>query len=330
MKAFGYQQAHNLNDFCIEEIDLPTPDLQEFDVLVKMQAIALNPVDYKIRQSKSTDTDTPLILGWDASGIVEKLGSQVTDFNVGDGVFYAGDLTRSGSYAELQAIDSRLIAIKPKSLSPIEAAALPLTSITAWEGLFERGIEFSASTNVLIIGGAGGVGTMATQLIKAKTDATVIATASRPDTSEWCKKFGADHIINHHQDLAKQLKGVDIASVDVVFCTTNSEQHLANLADIITPFGHAIFIQDTGSLDVTGFKLKSIITHWEFMFTKSMFGHNMQSQGNLLAEVAQLADANKIKTTLNVNLGKISADTLKQGHSLLESGKSIGKIALEF
>lgn len=330
MKAYAYQNGHELDAFAIEVLEVPMPEIGEFDVLVKLQAVGLNPVDYKIRQTRSAENNVPVILGWDGSGSIERVGAQVTGFEIGGEVFYAGDITRAGSYAEYQAIDSRIIALKPKHISHVEAAALPLTSLTAWEGILERNINYTADTYVLIIGGAGGVGSMAIQLVKATTDAIVIATASRPDTIEWCQNLGADHVINHHQDLAAQLKDIGIDAVDVVFCTTNSERHIDKLAEIITPFGHVTFIQDNGALDITSFKFKSITTHWEFMFSKTMFGHNLQSQGDILAKVAQLVDAKKIKSTLNNDLGEISPDSIKRGHSLLESGKCIGKIALEF
>ena len=330
MKAYAYHQGHELNAFAIEAMDVPTPKIGEFDVLVRLKAIGLNPVDYKIRQTRSSETDAPVILGWDASGVIEQVGAKVSGFKIGDEVFYAGDITRASSYAEYQAIDSRIIALKPNNISHVEAAALPLTALTVWEGILDRNIHYTKDSNVLIIGGAGGVGSMAIQLVKATTDATVITTASRPDTIEWCKSLGADHVINHHEDLAAQLKTIGIDSVDVVFCTTNSEQHIDHLAEIVTPFGDVTFIQDAGSLDITSFKFKSINTHWEFMFSKSMFGHNLQSQGDILAKVAALIEAQKIKSTLNNDLGKVSADSIKQGHSLLESGKCIGKIALEF
>lgn len=330
MKAYAYHNGHELDAFAIEAMEVPMPEIGEFDVLVKLHAIGLNPVDYKIRQSKSGENNVPVILGWDASGSIEKMGAQVANFKIGDEVFYAGDITRAGSYAEYQAIDSRIIALKPKHISHVEAAALPLTSLTAWEGILDHNINYTSDTHVLIIGGAGGVGSMAIQLIKATTDAIVIATASRSDTIEWCQNLGADHVINHHQDMAAQLKDIGIDAVNVVFCTTNSDRHIHNLAEIITPFGHVTFIQDNGALDITSFKLKSITTHWEFMFAKSMFGHNLQSQGDILAKVAELVDAKKIKSTLNNDLGKISPDSIRQGHNLLESGKCIGKIALEF
>ena len=330
MKAYAYHQGHELDAFAIEAMDVPMPKIGEFDVLVRLKAIGLNPVDYKIRQTRSSENDAPVILGWDASGIIEQLGTGVTNFKIGDEVFYAGDITRAGAYAECQAIDSRIIAIKPSHVSHIEAAALPLTSLTAWEGILARNITYTKDSVVLIIGGAGGVGSMAIQLVKATTDATVITTASRPETIKWCQNLGADQVINHHEDLAEQLKKIGIDSVDVVFCTTNSEQHIDKLAEIIAPFGDVTFIQDNGTLDISSFKFKSINTHWEFMFCKSMFGHDLQSQGDILAKIAQLIDTKKLKSTLNYDLGTVSAETIKQGHNLLESGKCIGKIALEF
>lgn len=220
MKALAYRTAHALADFAIEEVDLPLPELKEGDVLVRVRAFSVNPVDTKVRASRSAaEGSRGVVLGWDGAGVIEKVGSAVAGFKPGDEVFYAGALMRDGSNAEYQAVDHRIVAPKPANLGFAEAAALPLTSLTAWEAMLEGGIEFTPQTKVLVIGGAGGVGSMAIQILKAATPARVFATASRPETMAWCERLGADHILNHHNDLSDELAryGVEPGTLDVVF-----------------------------------------------------------------------------------------------------------------
>ena len=327
MKAYTYKKAHSIKDFSIEESTLQAPDLNPMDVLVRVKALSFNPVDTKIRQSRSSSARGPEVLGWDASGVIEKAGSAVQGFSKGDEVYYAGDLTRPGSYAELQAVDYRLIGNKPASLSFTEAAALPLTSITAWEALFERGFEYSRDTKVLIIGGAGGVGSMATQLLKANTEATVIVTASRPETKEWCLKMGADHVIG--RDIQEELKKIGMEQIDIVFGTTHTAEYLDVIRDILRPFGSLVLIDDPEKLDIVSFKVKALSVHWEFMFAKSMFGYKPGLQGQFFNKLADLVDQNKIQSTLNLTLPP-SVESIQKAHELLESGSSIGKIVMEW
>ncbi|QEN08239.1 zinc-binding alcohol dehydrogenase family protein [Oceanispirochaeta crateris] len=326
MKTYGYMRAHDIQNFSIEEMNIKTAEPGSLDVIVRVKAISFNPVDTKIREVRSSEDEQPQILGWDASGIIEELGSEVTSFSKGDEVFYAGDLTRPGSYSELQAVDYRLIAKKPVSISHNEAAALPLTSITAWEALFERGFEYTAETKVLIIGGAGGVGSMATQLLKALTPATVIVTASREETQDWCGSMGADYVIG--RDIEKDLieKGID--QVDIVFSTTHTDQYLDVIQSILRPFGSLVLIDDPEKLDIVSFKVKALSVHWELMFTKSMFGYHPEQQGQFFAKLATLVDQGKVKSTINMTLPN-SIDSIRKAHKLLESGKSIGKIVME-
>lgn len=326
MKAYSYKTPHQFSDFQIEVSELADPSLKPQDVLVRVKAVSFNPVDYKVRQGRKPAEGKSVILGWDAAGIVEKLGSEAKGFNVGDEVFYAGDLTRDGSYAELQAVDARLIAKKPKSLNFVKAAAVPLTALTAWEALLERSITYTSDTKVLIVGGAGGVGSMAIQLLKAKTPATVIATASRPETIEWCKRMGADHVIGRNIEADLLVLGID--NVDVIFGTTHTDEYIAIYQKILRPFGHLALIDDPKTLDIAPLKSKAINIHWELMFTKSLFDYCQASQGTILSDVAVLIDTGKIKTTLT-KVVPTNVDGIREAHQLLECGSAIGKIVME-
>ncbi len=329
MKALGYLKSHSLNEFQITEMNLPEPSLLENDVLVRIHATSVNPVDYKIRMNRSGVDGKHVILGWDASGVIEKLGSGVKNFKVGDEVFYAGDLFRDGTNAELQAVDSRVIALKPKNLSHQEAAAIPLTAITAYEALIsQKTTTLSEKSNVLIIGGAGGVGSIGIQLLKSLTKAKVFATASREESKSWCLEVGADQVLDHSKDLKEEMKRHDVNGFDLIFSTNQSDRYFGILPDLLKPFGHYCLIDDPATFDIKPFKSKSITTSWEFMFTKTMFKYDQESQGALLSHVAQLIEAGRIKTTLNTLMQGLTAENLKQAHTLLESGQSIGKIVL--
>ena len=329
MKALGYTKAHSLDQFNIQEVTLEKPVVLDGDLLVSIKAVSVNPVDTKIRQNRSATTSTPIVLGWDASGIVLETGKNVKGFNVGDEVFYAGELNRAGSNAELQAVDHRLVAKKPKNLTFAEAAAMPLTSVTAWEALIEnKSLDLNSRPTILIIGGAGGVGSMAIQILKAKSNAIVIATASREETINWCIELGADHVINHANDLKTELEKINIKEVDAVFSTTHTSNYLPKLNDIIRAFGNFILIDDPKDLNIAHFKQKSIKTSWEFMFSKSMFNYHPEEQGQVLNEIAHLVENNKMRTTLKQTLEGLNTANLKKAHEILESSKSFGKIVL--
>ena len=338
MKALAYRNAHALDAFSIAETEVPLPDIGPDDLLVRVRAISVNPVDYKIRSSRSWNEKEgrPVILGWDVAGTVDKVGGAVAGFQPGDEVYYAGALLRDGGNAEYQAVDHRIVALKPKNLGFPEAAALPLTMVTAWEALLERRmIEYTKESKVLVIGGAGGVGSAAIQLLKAKASIPaplVIATASRPETETWCKQMGADLVVNHRNPLTDELKtlGVVPGTLDVVFGTTQSAQYLKTIPDLLRPFGHFCLIDDPGSLDIVGFKRKSISVHWEWMFAKTLFGYRKESQGRILNEVTRLVEAGKVKTTANRVLRGFSASALKEAHTLLEAGTAVGKIVIDF
>lgn len=329
MKAIAYSTAHEISEFQLKETEVPRPTPGEYDILVRVHAISVNPVDFKIRQSRSNQ-ERPVVLGWDAAGEILEVGKQVQELKAGDRVFYAGDITRDGCYAEFQTVDARIAAKIPDNVTYTDAAALPLTALTAWEVFFEsmRVQDQPKRPVVLIVGGAGGVGSIAIQLLKKKTDAMVIATASRPETIQWCKDMGADHVLNH-KDLPEQLKAVGFDTVDCVFTTAGSEKMVSVIGEIVRPFGSWGLIDDPATLNIAPLKLKSISVHWELMFTKSLMGYDLESQGRILSEVAALFGQGLIRTTAKRHLKGLKPETLREAHELLESGASIGKIVIE-
>lgn len=312
------------------DVELPTPNAQGRDLLVKIDAISVNPIDTKIRQIFEPEPDTYKVLGWDAVGTVESVGADVSLFQSGDKVWYAGAINRSGSNAEYHLVDERIVAKMPRSLEPVEAAALPLTSITAWEMLFDRlGFTAESTGKLLIIGAAGGVGSIMIQLAKKLTQLTVIATASRPETKEWVHSLGADHVIDHRQSLSDELSSLDIKEVGYVVGLTHTGDHQEAIADIIAPQGKLGLIDDPASFDIRLFKRKCVSIHWELMFTRSLFEtEDMIEQHKLLTKVAKMVDEGSLRSTVSNRFGSINAENLMRAHALLESGKSVGKIVL--
>ena len=314
------------------ELDKPAPTGR--DLLVKIEAISVNPVDTKVRAPKDKVEETPRVLGWDAAGVVEAVGPDATLFKPGDPVYYAGSVTRQGANSEFHLVDERIVGAKPKSLDFTHAAALPLTTITAWEALFERlGVSPQGADegkSVLVIGGAGGVGSIGIQLAKKVAKLTVIATASRRESAKWATELGADHIVNHFDDIPKQLKAIGFENVDYVLIFNDTDKHFPAAAEVIKPQGSICsIVENSRPLEVELLKSKSAAFHWEFMFTRSMFGTpDMIEQHKLLSEVARLIDAGTLTTTLGRNLGKIDAANLREAHQLLEEGRSIGKLVL--
>ncbi|SFB32951.1 zinc-binding alcohol dehydrogenase family protein [Collimonas sp. OK607] len=320
------------------DIQLDKPSPQGRDLLVEIKAIAVNPVDVKVRAPKDTVEKTPRVLGWDAAGIVQAVGADVSRFKVGDRVFYAGDITRPGANSEFQLVDERIVGNMPQSLSFEQAAALPLTTITAWEALFDRLHISPASAaatisakSILIIGGAGGVGSIAIQLAVKVAGLKVIATASRPESEKWVRDLGAQHVINHYGDLAAQLKQQGFEHVDYVLILNDTDRHFPAAAAVIAPQGTiCTIVENDAPLDVSLLKSKSAGFIWEFMFTRSMFQTaDMQQQGNLLDQVARLIDNKIVVTTVNQVLSPINAANLRQAHATLETGRAIGKIVLK-
>ena len=339
MKAIGYSESLPIESpDALLDIELPQPIATGRDLLVKVDAIAVNPVDYKIRQNMVPTDEVYRVLGWDAVGEVVATGDAVTAFKPGDKVFYAGDLNRQGSNAEYQLVDERLVGHKPKSLSDEEAAALPLTAITAWELLFEHlaitqvspGTTEKSDEVILVVGAAGGVGSILLQLAATITGATTIATASRQRSQAWVKQLGADHVIDHSKPLQPQIEALGIGQVTHIASLNSTADYFENYTELLAPFGKIAMIDDPESLDVMKLKPKSQSLHIEFMFARSMFNAaDMQEQSHLLNRVADLIDQGYIKTTVGKKLGAINADNLKQAHQELESGRSIGKIVLQ-
>jgi NADPH:quinone reductase len=332
MKAIGYKQAGPITaPDALIEFELPTPQLNPRDLLVEVRGISVNPVDVKVREGMSPDEGTKII-GYDASGIVIKVGSEVSLFKVGDEVFYAGDITRPGTNSELHAVDERIVGKKPKSLSFAEAAAFPLTSITAWELLFDSlGLKEAEGKDesLLIIGGAGGVGSILIQLAKKLTNLTVIATASRPDTVEWVRKMGADHVINHHNSLVDQVKELGLEP-RYVASLNGTDGHFSSIIELIKPRGHLVLIDDPKTLDIMAGKTKALSFSWEFMFARSMHQtYDIAKQHELLNSVSDLIDNGTLISTVTNIIGKLSVENLKAAHEQQESGSVIGKNVLE-
>ncbi|KPL61700.1 MULTISPECIES: zinc-binding alcohol dehydrogenase family protein [Pseudomonas syringae group] len=335
MKAVAYYQSLPVsNPDSLQNIELPEPVAGARDLLVEVKAISVNPVDTKIRQNVSPENGEAKVLGWDVAGVVKAVGSDVTLFQPGDKVYYAGSLIRPGANSELHVVDERIVGHMPKSLSFAHAAALPLTAITAWELLFER-LQIvqgkgESGQSLLIVGAAGGVGSILTQLARQLTALKVIGTASRAETESWVRELGAHEVLDHSKPLSEELKRVGIQAVTHVASLTQTEQHLDQLVEALQPQGKLGLIDDPKALDVSKLKRKSLSLHWEFMYTRSMFEtDDIIEQHNLLNRVAELVDAGTLKTTFGEHFGTINAENLRRAHELLESGKAKGKIVLE-
>ncbi|UVJ44605.1 zinc-binding alcohol dehydrogenase family protein [Pseudomonas sp. LS1212] len=335
MKAIAYYHSLPITDpAALQDIELPTPVAGPRDLLVEVKAISVNPVDTKVRKSVQPEGGEAKVLGWDVAGVVKAVGSEVSLFQPGDKVYYAGSIARAGGNSELHVVDERIVGHMPKTLGFAEAAALPLTAITAWELLFERLQirEGQAETgqSLLIVGAAGGVGSILTQLASQLTGLKVIGTASRPQTQAWVRALGADLVLDHSQPLAEELKRQGLAQVTHVASLTQTDQHLDQLIEALAPQGKLGLIDDPKQLDVTKLKRKSLSLHWEFMYTRSLFETaDMLEQHKLLDRVAELIDAGTLKTTVGEHYGSINAANLRRAHALLESGAAKGKIVLE-
>lgn len=315
----------------LEQIDLHTPEPGARDVVVKVAAVAVNPVDYKVRDGMAPGDRR--ILGWDAAGVVQQVGPAVRGFAPGDRVWYAGSIAREGAYAAFQAVDERLVSHMPASLPFEQAAALPLTAITAWEILFDRfRVHLAPPTrrqSILVIGGAGGVGSMLVQLAARVANLRVIATASRPESARWVREHGAHHVIDPRADWREQLDALAVDSVDYVASLTASGEHAGKSADLLSPHGAFCLIDDPERFDVGVFKRKSITIHWELMFTRSLYETpDMHEQGRLLQRVAQLVDEGVLRSTLNAPVRDLGVDALEAAHLEARAGTSIGKRVL--
>jgi NADPH2:quinone reductase len=334
MKAVGYTHCHPIDhDEALIDLTLPDPPAPKGrDLLVEVRAVSVNPVDTRVRQA-ADPAGEPRVLGFDAAGVVRAKGPEAVLFPTGAEVFYAGSIARPGTNAELHRVDERIVGHKPRTLSFAEAAALPLTAITAWEALFDRlriprGKPAEGGA-VLITGGAGGVGSIAIQLARRLTGLMVVATASRPETRAWCERMGAHKVLDHSQDLARQARALDVP-IPYVFSVTQTERHWNALCELLAPQGGICVIDDLGRADVSRLKSKAAFLAWEAMFARSGFGTpDMIQQHRLLDEVSHLVDAGAIRTTMTERLGRIDAENLIRAHAMVESGKMIGKVVLE-
>lgn len=336
MKAVALTRYLPVEDpACLQNVELEQPSPEGRDLLVQVLAVSVNPVDTKVRAPKPAVEEQPKVLGWDACGIVVDTGDDTSLFKAGDRVYYAGDITRQGSNAEYQLVDERIVALAPQSLGDAESAALPLTAITAWESLFDRlEIDLDADNSdkrLLVIGGAGGVGSIATQLAANVAGLKVIATASRPETQAWCEKMGAAHVINHHQDIEAQLSDMGIPHVDYVLCCADTDLHFDAMVGVCKPQGKICCMVDSqGRLDMNKLKAKSQHFVWEFMFTRAKFQtEDMIEQHHLLTEVARLIDEGVLVSTLTERTHPICAETIRAVHQKLEQGGAIGKTVVE-
>lgn len=335
MRAVGYHESLPItDDRALLDLELPVPEPAARDLLVRVEAISVNPVDAKMRKRTKPAAGVPQILGWDAVGIVERTGAAAKMFKPGDKVWYAGSIARPGANSELHLVDERIVSLRPASLAPAQAAALPLTAITAYEMLFDRlGLKpgaQSAGGTLLIIGGAGGVGSIAIQLARHLTGCTIIATASRPETRAWCLELGAHHVIDHSQPLSQELKRAGIASADLIFSTNQTDRHWPEIVEALSPQGRVGVIDDPDLIDVRMLKRKSGSLHWELMFTRALFETpDMAAQHRLLEDVAKLVDGGAVRSTATDVLGRITAANLRRAHALIEGNRTIGKLVLE-
>jgi len=334
MRAVAYNSPQPITaETSLIDIELPMPEARGHDLLVEIKAVSVNPADVKIRAHVAPPTDEPRVLGWDAAGIVKAVGADVTLFKLGDHVFYSGALARPGTNAEFHLVDERIVGAKPKSLDFAAAAALPLTTITAYEALFDRlkvqDPVSGAARSILIIGGAGGVGSIAIQIARVLTDLTVIATASRRETQDWVKDLGAHHVIDHSSPIAPQVAALGIGAPGFIFSTTNTDLHISDIVEVIAPQGRFALIDNPKTLDVVPFMRKSASIHWELMFTRPLFETpDMIEQHRLLNRISELVDAGKIRTTLSETIGPINAANLKKAHAMVETGRMKGKAVL--
>jgi len=335
MKAVAYYQnlpvAHAES---LLDVTLPEPTPGDYDLLVEVKAVSVNPVDYKVRRGMAPAAGEARVIGWDAAGVVRAVGSKVSRFQPGDRVWYAGDLLRAGSNSELQIVDERIVGHMPKSLDFARAAALPLTTITAWELLFDRlqvlSNDAASGKSILVVGAAGGVGSILVQLARQLTGLTIVGTASRAETQAWVKDLGAHHVIDHSKPLADELRRIGLPQVDYIAGLNQTDKHFVQMAEAIAPQGRISLIDEPETMDVGLLKRKSVSLHWEFMYTRSMFQTaDMAKQHELLNRVAALVDAGTIKTTVAEHFGTINAANLKRAHALLEGGTAKGKIVLE-
>ena len=334
MKAVGYTESGSIDRAdALVDLELPLPEPGPRDLRVKISAVSVNPVDTKIRRNRAPKPGIPEVLGWDAVGIVDAVGSNVSGFSVGDRVYYAGAINRPGTNSEYHVVDARIVGHAPKNLTDVEAAALPLTTITAWEMIFDRlGVARGGGEGqrLLIIGAAGGVGSIQIQLARKLTKLTIIATASRPETQAWCRELGAHHVIDHTKPFGPQLAEIGVPHCEFIAALTQSDEHWMTIVEVAAPQGRICLIDDPQKpLDVMALKRKSLALIWELMYTRSLYETpDMGAQGALLDEVAKMIDEGNVRTTVTETLTPINAANLRHAHAQIESGKVRGKIVL--
>jgi len=332
MKAVGYFDSKPIDvEDSLLDLEIDKPIIERLDLLVEVKAVSVNPVDYKVRESRQSESGQPIILGWDAAGVVVEVGEDVQGFKPGDQVYYAGDLMRQGSNAQYHAVDSRLVGLMPKTLSFSQAAALPLTSLTAYEGLFGKlKLPVDKGFNLLLVGGAGGVSLIALQLVKALTKGKVFVTYGRESSKEWLQQLGADGFLDRQQTLLEGMKRLNLPYFDSIFSTTHTKEYIPEFSRIIRPFGDVCLIDDPDVLDIVSLKNKAVSVCWEFMFAKSLHKYEMESQGKILNALADLVDRGKVRSTATTVLKGLAANNFKKAHSILKSGTSSGKIVVEY
>lgn len=339
MKAVGlYRYLPIENPESLIDVEVPTPEPRGRDLLVRVRAVSVNPVDTKVRAPKDKVESEPKILGWDAAGVVEAVGAEVSLFSAGDEVYYAGSITRQGCNAEYHLVDERIVGRKPRNLSFAEAAAMPLTTLTAWEALFDRmGVarrppQSGSAGTLVVIAGAGGVGSIAIQIAKRVAGLHVIATASRGETEAWCRELGADEVVNHHEPLKDELQRIGAGEADYILCAASTEKHLQNMVDTVKPQGKVCLIVGVKGgqpVPINAFQSKSAAICWEYMFTRSMYGTpDMQAQHGILEETASLLEDGTLRHTMKEHYGPLNAENLRRAHATLESGRMIGKLVL--
>jgi NADPH2:quinone reductase len=338
MRAIGYRKPSSKLDH-LEMFDIPRPTPEGRDLLVEVRAVSVNPVDYKVASGGgpmssggSRDPGGITVVGYDAAGVVAETGREASLFKPGDEVFYAGSVGRQGANMEFHLVDERIVGRKPRTLDFAAAAALPLTSITAWEAMFER-MDVAkpvpgAARAILILGGAGGVGSIAIQLARQLTDLAIVATASRPETMQWAKEMGAHHVIDHKKPLAPQIAALGLKDPSFIFATAPIGGLIADLAELIAPQGRVALINGEAA-DLFVFRSKSASIHHELMFTRPLFQTaDMEGQHRLLNEVAELVDTGRVRSTMRENYGRIDAANLMRAMGRLKTGRAVGKLVL--
>jgi zinc-binding alcohol dehydrogenase family protein len=329
VKALAYQKGHPLEQFSIELVEVAEPTVGDTDLLVEVNAIGLNPGEAFIRRSRSAPPGGHVILGWEFAGTVVSLGAAAEGFAVGDRVMGTGDTNRDGCWAQRLAVDQRVVTHLPDQLPFVDAASLPIGSLTSWEAIFREGDALPAGVQkVLVIGGAGGVGSMAIQLLKARTDAKVIATASRPESREWCQSHGADLVIDHTQDVIQQLADAGIEQVDMILSTSGTAEHLDWITQALRPYGHLAVIDGGGPINPGQLMGKSLSLHTEMVFTKVRDANDRGSQARILAEVARHVSARRMRPITTTQLDGLTPENMKTAHTMLETRHTVGKIVI--